>query len=280
MSTQDTSKTPVADANPEFIPSQRALSVVGLTREAVSTDEQIVTLVQQNDRNIEVADYQNSVLVYILIARGHGYDWVLKTLGIPERTAVRRKIEGMAILRTTETRRTVAAIRKAGLSDKVVDGCTTGTGSRDSKIAALEKAAFVQTVQKNYQPAKGAADSPITESVLSKALDEAVKVVAANEQPLSAVTMIEAVPHLVESLGLKPKVQSRSPQEGDAAPKGLEFHMKAALKDLKAIVAANDDQPYVPTPQDMKALMDLCTFLDITLDVTPEVAAAVEALAK
>lgn len=280
MSAQDTSKTVVADANPEFTPSQRALTVVGLTREAVATDEQIIALVKENDRNIEVADYQNSVLVYILTARGHNYEWILKTLGIPERTAVRRKIEGMAILRTGETKRTTQAIRKAGLSDKVVDGCTTGTANRETKIASLEKAAFVSTVQKQYQPVKGGADAEITEATLSKALDEAMKVVVANEQPTSAVTLIDAVPHITEALGLKPKEQKRGPQDGDTAPKGLEFHMKAALADLKKIVAASDDQPYVPTPQDMKALMDLCQYLDITLDVTPEVAQAVEALAK
>jgi hypothetical protein len=242
----------------------------------IQTDAAIVALIQENDRVSALADAQNSVLVYVLTARGHGYEWILKTLGIPERTAIRRKIEGMAILRTGNSTTVIEAVRFSALSDKVVDACTQGAGSKAQKVAALVEASFGQATQKGFKPEKG---DEIESPVLHDILKAAHAVVAANEEPVTVKNLFDAVPHVAEKFALKPKEQKRSPQDGDAAPKGLEFHAKAALSDIKKIVAANDDQAYVPTPQDMKALLDLCTYLDITLDLAPEVAAAVEALA-
>lgn len=266
--------TPAAHA--DFTPSATALRTVGLTPEDIRTDEQIIALVKTASDDIALRDAQISVAIYVLVSRGHGYDHILKTTGIPERTAIRRKIEGMAILRTGNTSTVVEAIRFSSLSDKVVDATTKGAGSKPQKIAALVEASFGQATQRAFKPEKGEEiDTPVLAAVL-KAAHAQVK---DNEEPVTVKNLFDAVPHFAEKMGLKPKEQKRTPQDGDAAPKGLEFHAKAALADLKKIVAANDDTPYVPTPQDMKALLDLCTYIDVTLDLTPEVAAAVEALA-
>lgn len=260
--------------DPKFVPSARALAVVGLKVGDVRTDEQIESLIKHNLEVQEQSEYQNSVLTYIWRMRGHTNQWIGQRLGFSERHITRLYIEGMAILRTGETTRTVSAIRAASLSETVVQGCTEGLGDSESKVANLEKAALGQHIQKNYVTSEG--KEPDT-AVLAAALAKAQEATEANSVPATAKAFIDALPTVSESLGVKAKENKRTPQDGGkTAPLTLEANLKKALADCKAIAEAAE-APYVPTPADVKALLDLMSYLQI--EVGDEIRAAIDALA-
>ena len=56
---------------------------------------------------------------------------------------------------------------------------------------------------------------------------------------------------------------------------GLEFHLRAALKDVEALEKAAEE-PYVLTTHDYKALFDLVTRFGLTLEPTEDLARALD----
>ena len=260
--------------DPKFLPSSEALAVVGLAKSHLQTDNAIFKFLQEADEKIDTLDSQKSVAIYVLKQRGWSNANIAKRTNYAERTIVRKYIEGMAVLRTGETTRTVAAVRSADLTEKTVQECTKGTGDSESKIQALERAALTKEVQAKFTTESGKVPDKV---VIDRVIDATAKVVAAQSEPATAGTFIEAIPQVTEELGLV--VKKRTPDnDGGTAPQGVEFHLKAALKDAQAIAKAAD-QDYVPTPQDVAALLRLCQYLGLDLALEPEVAQAVEALA-
>lgn len=265
------------NSDPKFVPSAAALQVVGLKVADVRTDDGIIKLIHDRDTAIGVAENQISVAIFVLMQRG----WTTAAIGAKtnyaERTVTRKGIEGMAILRTGEVTRTVAAIRSGNLSKKVVNECTKGGDSSDLKIARLERAAVGAELQSRYiNTNSNAAPDAVT---LDKVMEAVAAIVQADEEPINAASFVAAIPHVSADLDLQAKDTNRSPrnQGGDNTPQGVEFHLKAALKDAQAIAAAAKAD-YVPTPQDVHALLQLCSYLNIELALEPEVAQAVEAL--
>ena len=266
------------NSDPKFVPSAKALSIVGLKVGELRTDEGIIRLIQDRDAAIGVAENQISVAVFTLMQRG----WSTAAIGAKtqyaERTVIRKGIEGMAILRTGEVTRTVAAIRTGNLSKRVVKECTAGADPSEVKITRLERAAIGSELQSRYvvTSTKKQPDSVVIDLVLQAVKD----VVEGDSEPLNAASFVAAIPHVSEDVGLTAKESTRASRNhgGDNTPQGVEYHLRAALKDAQAIANAADAD-YVPTPQDVKALLDLCMFLNLELTLDPSIAQAVEALA-
>jgi hypothetical protein len=261
--------------DPKFVPSSDALAVVGLSVSRVKTDTEIFKFLAEADEKIDTLDSQKSVAIYILKMRGWSNANIAKRTNYAERTIVRKYIEGMAVLRTQETTRTIAAVRSADLTEKTVQECTKGTGDSESKIQALERAALTKEVTTKFVTDDGKAPS---KQVIDRIIDETAKIVSAQSEPATAGTFIDAIPQVTEAVGITAKTRSSNSEGGKNNPMGVEFHIKAALKDANAIADANGSD-YVPTPADVKQVLTLCQFLGLDLILEPEVAAAVEALA-
>lgn len=264
--------------DPKFVPAAASLSIVGMKVSQVRSDDALIEFVQGLASTRSLTDAQEAVAVYVARKRGHEFDWILTNLGIDERTAKRREVEGMAIIRLQEITRCVSAIRTGDLGIKVVDEITGRLASitedgTDQRIVDLEVLAAAKDIQRNYQSADG---KPLSDEAVSALVTQAQSTVVAKVEPMTARNLVRAVPSFSESAGVvaKPK-QRRTPQQTEGGPLGLEAHFKAALRDAKAIVAAADGEAYVITPADAKALLDLMEFIGVDADVL----AAIDALA-
>lgn len=264
--------------DPKFVPAAASLNVVGIKVAQIRTDDALIEFVQGLASARTLTDAQEAVAVYVARKRGHEFDWILTNLGIDERTAKRREIEGMGIIRLQEITRTVSAIRTGDLGIKVVDeitgrAFTIETDSTDDRIAALETLAAAKDIQRSYQNGDGSA---LSDDQVASLVEQARSTVTNKVEPMTARNMVRAVPSFSELAGVqaKPK-QQRSPQTPNSGPMGLEAHFKAALADAKAIVAAADGEAYVITPADAQALLALLDYIGVDSDVL----AAIDALA-
>ncbi len=264
--------------DPKFVPAAASLSVVGIKVAQIRTDDALIEFVQGLAASRSLTDAQEAVAVYVARKRGRDFDWILTNLGIDERTAKRREVEGMAIIRLQDITRTVSAIRTGDLGIKVVDEITgrplslTDEGV-DQRILDLEIMAASKDIQRSYVTPDG---QPLTDAKVAELVGLAQSTVVSKVEPMTARNLVRAVPSFSETQDVvaKPK-QQRTPQTPDSGPLGLEAHFKAALRDAKAIVEAADGVAYVITPADAKALLDLMDYIGVDSDVL----AAIDALA-
>jgi hypothetical protein len=252
--------------DPKFVPSNEALQVVGLSQNKIKTDKAIFDMLAHADEQIDTLESQKSVGIYILKQRGYSNAKIAQRTNYAERTVVRKYIEGMAVLRTGETTRTIAAVRAADLTEKTVQECTKGTGDSEAKIQLLERAAMTKEVQAKYITEAGKLPD---KSTIDRVIDAVVQVVAAQSEPATAGTFIDAIPQVTDEVGLKAKPRT-SGTDGGTAPQSVEFHLAAALKDAKAIAKAAEEA-YLPSPADTRALLALCDYLGLHLVIETEV---------
>jgi hypothetical protein len=261
--------------DPKFVPSAKALAIVQLTVADLKSNESILEMLVATEGKIDLLHAQQSVGIYVLKQRGWSNGNLAAKTNYSERTIVRKYIEGMAVLRTGETTRTIAAVRAAELTQKTVEECTKGTGDSVSKIESLERSAVGKALLGSFTTMEG----KIPDSVLiNKVITETANVVAAQAEPATAGTFIDAIPQVTEMLGLKIKKRATDPDGGANTPHSVDFHLKAALKDAKAIATASNED-YVASATDVKALLALCAYLSLELLIDESVAKAVEALA-
>ncbi len=267
---------PVA-TDPKYTPAAASLAVVDIKVGQIKTDEALIEFVGHLQETRALTDAQEAAAVYTARKRGHEFDWILSNLKISESTAKRREIEGMAILRLSEITRTVAAIRVGTLGIKVVDEITSKPKSLteddvDARIVELEIMAAGKAVQASYMSPD---TKPLTYKQVADVVNYAIQVVADKVEPLNANSIVNAVPSFSESVGLTKKVTSRTPGGQNQGPMGLEFHLRAALKDVEALEKAAEE-PYVLTTHDYKALFDLVTRFGLTLEPTEDLARALD----
>ena len=263
--------------DPKFTPAAASLAVVNIKVGDIRSDEALIEFVGHLQETRVLTDAQEAVAVYTARKRGHEFDWILSNLKISESTAKRREIEGMAILRVGEVTRTVAAIRTGTLGIKVVDDITAKPKSLtddgvDARIVEMEIMAAGKAVQATYMtPDK----KPLTDTQVAAVVQQAIKTVADKVEPLNAASIVSAVPSFSETVGLTKKVTPRTPGGSNQGPMGLEFHLRAALKDVEALEKAAEE-PYVLTTHDYKALFDLVTRFGLTLEPTEDLARALD----
>lgn len=266
----------ITTSDPKFVPSAALLSVIDTKVSEVKTDEALKEFAHRIKGDRQMADAKEAVAVYIARKRGHDFEWVLTELGIDERTAQRREVEGMAILRLQEITRCVSAIRTGSLGIKAVDDITAEQASFtedgvDERIIKLEVLAASKVIKSTYQPAKG--DGPLTDEKVAEIVSAATDKVTSKVEPMTARNIVRAVPTVTEEQGVSVKKRVAQPKT-DNGPLGLEAHFKAALADVKRLEQASDGEQYVITPADAKALLDLLTHLGID----SETLAAIDAL--
>lgn len=264
--------------DPKFVPAAASLSVVGIKVSEIRTDEALKDFVQGLSKSRVLTDAQEAVAIYVARKRGHDFEWILTELGIDERTAKRREVEGMAIIRLQEITRCVSAIRTGGLGIKVVDEITAkpvtlvGEHNTDARIIELETIAAAKDIQRTFQTSDG---KPLSDEAVAQIVRQASDTVVNKVEPMTARNIVRAVPSISEQHGIVVKPASkRTPQTNQSGPFGLEHHFKAALADVKALVDAADGEEYVITPNDARALLSLLTFLGLDADTL----AAVDAL--
>lgn len=267
-------------ADPKFVPAAATLAKVDIKVGDIRTDEALIAFVLKGQEGRALSEAQEAVAVYVARKRGHEYDWILTNLHISESTAKRREIEGMALLRlqvdARDIPRVVSAIRTGGLGIKVVDDITAKSYSvdddgTDSRLIDLEVLSAGKVIKDKYVLAdKGMA---LTDAKAAEIVKHARTVVAEKVEPLNASTIVNAVPSFSETVGLKVKEVKRSTTGTNNGPMGLEFHLRAALKDIAALEKAAE-QDYVLTTHDWKALFDLCTKFGIGLEPSPEMTEA------
>ena len=255
--------------DPKFTPAAASLSIVGIKVSQIKTDDGLIGFVHDLAQTRSLTDAQEAVAVYVARKRGHDYDWILTNLRIDERTAQRREVEGMGIIRLQEITRTVSAIRTGNLGIKVVDEITskiislTDDGT-DERVIELEVMAAAKQIKKTFVTSDG---KPLTDEAVADIVSTATTTVKNKVEPVTARNMVRAVPAFSEEVGIKPKPATpRSAQTTASGPQGLEFHFKAALSDAKAIVEASDGEEYVITPADAKALLQLLEYLGVDAD--------------
>jgi hypothetical protein len=238
----------------EFVPNATTLARVGLTADLIADDQALVATAKSLDAAADQIDWQRAVIVYIAIKRGHDWAWVLKEIGWTENTARRRYIEGIAIVRTNDPARAVNAVRGVLTEDDVNTATSKGTAAE--KLERLEALAVAKRLKGTMVNADGTEPS---DEQIKTLLESAKERVTANDDTTSATTLVEYIKN-DDATGLVAK--KRTPGDpGDSGPFGLEYHMKAALKDLKQIVADSDGEAYVPTAEDMRALMEVMDYI-------------------
>lgn len=264
--------------DPKFTPPTEALATVGLTKTQLKTNDSIFQLITSVKDDIDLHENQISVLITTLVLRGFTTEDLVKRTGYSSRTITRKNIEGTAILRTQEVTRTTAAIRSVSMSSKAMELATRG-GDADTKIAALELAAIDRTLASGFQTSDEKAISPEASASILLATRQAVL----NDALPNVVTnMIDYIPLMADQFGIKAKIKTPdkrdpNPDGGASSAMALDYHLKRALKDVRALEDAAEEA-YVPTPQDYYHLLQLCDHLNIMVDLEPHVIAAIESL--
>ena len=262
-----------AASDPKFVPAAASLAKVGMKVGDIRTDDALIQFVLKGQESRALSEAQEAVAVYVARKRGHEYDWILTQLHISESTAKRREIEGMALLRLqadeNDIPRVIAAIRTGGLGIKVVDEITAKSYTQDDegvdgRLKDLEVLSAGKVIKDKFVTAdKGMA---LTDKQAADIVAHARKVVVDKVEPMNASTIVNAVPSFAEGAGLKVKEVKRSTSGGTQnGPQTLEFHIRAALKDIDALEKAAE-QTYEMTTHDWKALFDLCSRFGIALE--------------
>jgi hypothetical protein len=261
-------------ADPKFVPAAASLSKVGMKVSDIRTDDALVAFVLKGQENRALSEAQEAVAVYTARKRGHEFDWIISNLHIQKDTAERREIEGMALLRLQvsehEVPRVQSAIRSGRLGIKVVDDITAQSYTQtdngvDTRLEKLEILSGTKKIQEKYVLAdKGQA---ISDKQAAEIVAHARKVVEAKVEPVSAASILAAIPNFSEEVGLKVRDPKRAAGQQKTGPMGLEFHLKAALKDIAALEKAAEE-PYVLTTHDYKALFDVVSRFGLALEPT------------
>jgi hypothetical protein len=244
-----------------FTPPAKALEVVGIDQSVFASDDSIYAFISQTGERIRHSEAQIAVAIYTLHMRGADDVALVSKTGLGRSTVYRYVAEGMAILRTGNIDRAVAAVRTAGLSVNKVDELTKGKSKTESKLSALETGALGSFITSNYVTEdKGTAPDVSGVSSLLPYLKESAE---GDAVPAVLSEMVKYLPLMAEEMGIKRK--TRTPRDSENGPFGLEYHFTAALKDLKAIEQAADDEKYLPTEQDMAALLALMSYIGVDL---------------
>lgn len=244
--------------DPKFTPVANLLKVVDLKVGQLASANDIYTLLEGNYASSRKLDYQNSVLFYTLYRRGEDLNAIAARFGETPETIRRRANEGMAILRTGETTRTVAAVRKASLGMKAIDEATLETNDPNAMIVALEELALLDGLRayqivgaKGSNAATSVAAAPLYRDILQHLQDKAI--------PMTAPNIVAAIPAFAEDLNIERK--QRKTEAGVTGHLGLEAGLKKVMDDITAIVKACDGEPYCPTTEDLVTVLQFVDFL-------------------
>lgn len=265
------------ETDPDYVPPASALLTVGVEASEIVTNVQVYDLIAHNMGQIDVHDTRIAVLVATLRYRGVTHEAIATKTGYTTRHVQRKEIEGIAILRTQEVTRTTSAVRACDMSMSTMLTATTGRVTTTDAIEELERQAMATTLQRKFlRTDDSALNSDDADYILETIMDR----VKADAVPMVAGNYVAYIPLMAAEFDIKAKpVTPRTPTQegGTSSPMMLEFHMKRALADIKAIVKAAG-LPYVPTPQDYYAACQLMDYLNIEVLLNEDVVQAVEAL--
>lgn len=262
--------------DPKYTPPAAALATVGLTAAQLKSSDAVFNLIVATQVDINAHENQISVLITTLVLRGFTTTELIKRTGYSEASITRKNIEGTAILRTQEVTRTTSAIRSVNMSNKIMEQATRG-GTAEQKISALELGAMDRTLASGFTYKD---DKTITAEDSALILVATRDAVLKDALPLLASNYIAYVPLLAEQFGIKAKPKAQrtpDPEGGLNTPMDLAYHLKKAQSDMQEIAKAAE-LPYLPTPQDYYALMQLCEAIGVGLMMDDEVLAGVHAL--
>jgi hypothetical protein len=268
-------------ADPKFVPAAASLKVVDMKVSDIRTDADLVAFVGTLHETEALTQARYAVAVFTARKRGWEFADLCAKFKVETTKAKELEKEGMAILRLQEITRTVRAIRTGDLGYKVIDEITSKPltlteDDVDQRIIDLELLGSGKAISKKYVLAGGKA---MSDDQVAAVVQQAITQVGKNVEPLNAATIVKAVTAFSEEVGLEVKKEPRKPGEQKTGPMGLEFHLKAALKDVAALEKAAEE-PYVLTTHDYKALFDLVSFFGLSLEPTEEMVKALDVAEK
>lgn len=268
-----------------FVPASKLLASFGLT--AKKTDEAWFNVIKSNERKSLEMEAQNAIAAFTLYRRGHSHESIAHEVGVTSKTVKAWCVQGQALLRTCDAQTENAAARTLsackignGASLTLVDTATKIDGDGDAKLEALEVLAVSDYVRKNFvNEDESALDDEAIASIVTS-LPEQAQANLGTDTPPTAKAMVDALPNVTEAFGIQRKVTSRDPgdPDGGTGPQGLEFHMKAALRDM-ILIAKAAEADYVPTASDVSALLRVCEYINIPILVDDATVDAIEVLA-
>lgn len=265
--------------DPKFLPDTEALAVVDLSANKLRSDKAAFELIASNQAKGDLLEAQNAVAAYVLWQRGHEHEAIAAKAGVATKTIERWCVAGAAILRTGEYVQTLSAVKANGwMSKGMMDAATKPAGSTDEKLQRLQVAAVTHAVTKGYEQdieADNAEDRALSDETVAAVVTSLPDVTLANGEPVMAGTLIANIPHVAEQFGIRRK--TRAAQESESGPQQVHVHLKAALKDARAIAKAGD-APYVPTADDLKALLSLVEYLLPESELNADITAAIDAV--
>lgn len=272
------------EKDPTYTPSAALLGELGIT--ATKTDKGWFDKIKSNHVKSVKMEIENAVSAYTLFMRGHTHEGIAGEVGVDVRTVKNWCVQGKAILRTlpagddAPARALSAAKLGSGASMALVDAATQTADSDEDKLSTLETMALSQHIKKSFVKEDESALSDDEVSDIVTSLPEQAQANLGTDKAPTAKQMFDAMPNVAEVFGVQRKVTTRTPQtDGGTGPQGLEFHLKAALKDMRAIAKAGE-AAYLPTPQDMAALFQVCQYLNLELVLDEATEAAIKNLAE
>lgn len=239
-----------------FVPPAAALKSVGLAESDLGSDDAIYELIASCTTNMRQQEARIAVATYTLWKRGATTEKMAQRMGVSQVTVQRRIAEGMAILRTGDADRSVAAVRTANLSIAQVEDATKGTGNPGAKLIRLEQGALSTAIKARYKDGSGA--TPDTTTFVDTLLPSLQQAAKADSVPPTMDELIHYVPNFSEDLGLEKITRTASTSTSDG-PFAIAYHMKKAWEDVQALVKASDGLPYEATDADLAGLLDLLT---------------------
>lgn len=269
------SKSEQVTTDPKFVPAAAQLSSVGLKVGDIRSDDQLYELVRNNRERSDLIEAQNAVATYVLWKRGAEQEAIAGKVGVDVRTVKRWVVQGVAILRTGEYTRTLGAVKLVDMSKAAVDEATQGDFTAAEKLDRLERAALAMDIKSKFETDGKKA---VSDDTISAIVDQLPAIVQENAEPVTAKNMANSV-HIVADRH-KITRKTRTPDQDGSGNQVPEVHLKAALRDVRAIVKDNDGAVYVPTPQDLKALLALVNYLLPDSDLNAEITAAIDAVAE
>lgn len=266
--------------DPQFQPSTDILTLVKVTKAACAgkdSTEKLGAAFQAASDTQEMLDVTKAGIIYILKTRGVTHTDIIKECDTNERDITRFYNLGCAIFRTQEITRTMSAVTRGELSHTAITAATDGNASTATKIERLEASAVANHVIRRFQTTKGNKPS---ESLVAKATAAAISAAKANNTPATADAYVRQLPAISQEVGLTAKTREPSTvTTGDSAPMPVAFWLTRALTDAKQIVKDSDGLAYEPTQEDLKALLDLMSYLPslATADAVSDLVASASA---
>ena len=241
-----------------YAPSDAKLAKFALDPKAIATDDSTIAMIRSEVASGEMSEARACLGLMILKQRGMQAQKIAERTGIKHSALTERITIGLALARTGDLS-VIQIVRLGKLSQSEVEKTTKSHRSENGKLGALRDLAF------RKQASKKIADT-MSLPELDEIYTATVEFCEENEEPTGLDYVLENVAFVASGLGYQLKSVGRSTDGPavDVGPMGIEYHMKKALKDCRAIMADTPAAVWELTADDILAILRLLEYVGIT----------------